>query len=440
MAGPRPIPKDAAAALSTPGVLDECRNLGLLLERLNPWERRGNNWDLAFHVEERRRIQGQWQWKPATRWGGEAKGLWLSHRRDDNRTRLLDVPLLRHSHIDADLLKAHLDRWGQIVTQHGAVAGSDLRFDLRTQSRLVVGLGADSVLETSITLHRVYGFPIIPGNALKGLARTWALIELADKLGVPALDYERFQARKGPQVQNKRPTPLNLLEGLLEADLDTQDKRQQQALERALDKLKKEGPVQEIGGAILKMGLDGFRGDQEVRDFRAVFGYLGRAGSAIFFDAVPLEEPQLVADVMNVHYPDYYRDEKGITPPSDDQNPNPVSFLAVAEGTAFWFAVGGRRPNEPVDIACAKAACVWLKQGLSIAGIGAKTAAGYGFFGSRRRPRVGKARSESTIPSASPDEIRTKPKRAPERLSEEREGEIKSLADSVMRKLRGDGS
>jgi CRISPR-associated protein Cmr6 len=36
--------------------------------------------------------------------------------------------------------------------------------------RMVVGLGAESILETSITLHRTYGVPYIPGSALKGLA------------------------------------------------------------------------------------------------------------------------------------------------------------------------------------------------------------------------------------------------------------------------------
>jgi CRISPR-associated protein Cmr6 len=39
---------------------------------------------------------------------------------------------------------------------------------------VVVGLGAESVLETSIRLHRIYGFPIIPGSPLKGLARAYA--------------------------------------------------------------------------------------------------------------------------------------------------------------------------------------------------------------------------------------------------------------------------
>lgn len=40
--------------------------------------------------------------------------------------------------------------------------------------RMVVGLGAESVLENSIALHRTYGVPYIPGSALKGLASSYA--------------------------------------------------------------------------------------------------------------------------------------------------------------------------------------------------------------------------------------------------------------------------
>ncbi len=40
---------------------------------------------------------------------------------------------------------------------------------LAVNGRLVVGLGAESVLETGIRLHHTYGVPIVPGSALKGL-------------------------------------------------------------------------------------------------------------------------------------------------------------------------------------------------------------------------------------------------------------------------------
>ncbi len=42
------------------------------------------------------------------------------------------------------------------------------------RGRLAIGLGMESVLETSIALHRTYGVPYIPGSALKGLAASFA--------------------------------------------------------------------------------------------------------------------------------------------------------------------------------------------------------------------------------------------------------------------------
>jgi CRISPR-associated protein Cmr6 len=48
------------------------------------------------------------------------------------------------------------------------------------QGRMAVGLGAESVLETSITIHRTYGVPYIPGSALKGLAAAAAHKRLED--------------------------------------------------------------------------------------------------------------------------------------------------------------------------------------------------------------------------------------------------------------------
>ncbi|MBS1792185.1 MAG: type III-B CRISPR module RAMP protein Cmr6 [Acidobacteria bacterium] len=44
----------------------------------------------------------------------------------------------------------------------------------RVQGRMAVGLGDEGVLETSVTLHRTYGVPYIPGSALKGLAASFA--------------------------------------------------------------------------------------------------------------------------------------------------------------------------------------------------------------------------------------------------------------------------
>jgi CRISPR-associated protein Cmr6 len=47
--------------------------------------------------------------------------------------------------------------------------------------RVVVGLGTDSVYETGITLHHIYGFPYIPASAIKGITNHYALDMLKDE-------------------------------------------------------------------------------------------------------------------------------------------------------------------------------------------------------------------------------------------------------------------
>ena len=51
---------------------------------------------------------------------------------------------------------------------------------IKIAGRMIVGLGSESVLETSITLHRTYGVPYIPGSGLKGLAANYAHKFLGD--------------------------------------------------------------------------------------------------------------------------------------------------------------------------------------------------------------------------------------------------------------------
>lgn len=99
-------------------------------------------------------------------------------------------------------------------------------------------------------------------------------------------------------------------------------------------------------------------------------------GSVLFFDAVPVEWPQMEVDIMNPHYPDYYRDPKN-NPPGDWQNPVPIQFLAVAPRTKFWFGLASKSAE---DLSRAKQ---WLVSGLKELGIGAKTSAGYGYFSER---------------------------------------------------------
>lgn len=61
------------------------------------------------------------------------------------------------------------ERWKSALSERGAQCRP-----AKTQGRLIVGLGGESVAEVSISLHRTYGVPVLPGSGLKGLAARFA--------------------------------------------------------------------------------------------------------------------------------------------------------------------------------------------------------------------------------------------------------------------------
>lgn len=167
--------------------------------------------------------------------------------------------------------------------------------EFNVRGRMVVGLGAESVVETTISLHRTYGVPYIPGSALKGLARRFA-----GKVGCWSLEHSRV-----------------------------------------------------VFG-------------NEKNDTDAAAGYL------TFFDAlyVPGSDTKghgLHADVITVHHQDYYM--KSNVPPTDWDDPNPVSFLS-ATGRYLVALAGPAAWIEPT--------LALLQIAFAEGGIGAKTSSGYG--------------------------------------------------------------
>lgn len=68
-----------------------------------------------------------------------------------------------------EVYRHRFSRWRAALVAVGATCRT-----ARVQGRMVVGLGAESVLETAISLHHTYGVPYIPGTALKGLAAAFA--------------------------------------------------------------------------------------------------------------------------------------------------------------------------------------------------------------------------------------------------------------------------
>jgi CRISPR-associated protein Cmr6 len=70
---------------------------------------------------------------------------------------------------EPDYYEAFYKSWKASLEEMGATTRQ-----AHIKNRMAVGLGSDGVLETSVTLHRTYGVPYIPGSAIKGLAASFA--------------------------------------------------------------------------------------------------------------------------------------------------------------------------------------------------------------------------------------------------------------------------
>lgn len=195
--------------------------------------------------------------------------------------------------------------------------------------KMALGLGNESVYETSMTLHHIYGIPYIPGSTLKGVIRSHIIKELFGKN--------------------------------IQGELD---------LKNAEDEALEDQGFCDIFGCPKKNSYY-----QE-----------NRQGKIIFFDALPVSLPIIKPDVMNPHYAPYYSDKQGKTPPADYHNPVPIFFLIV-EKTQFEFIIGVKEKSTHkiqtgkfIDKNLFEETFEWMKKGLKEHGIGAKTAAGYGYF------------------------------------------------------------
>ncbi|GEM_PF-532941 len=230
-------------------------------------------------------------------------------------------------------------------------------FKMKTKSRLVVGLGDESVYETSIRLHRNYGIPYIPGSALKGVAKHYAILNLADEL-IDQFDGDFFVLAKRIQEALENPA---------------RDENSDTEVRKAIEEKLKMNVSDELF--------------EKMMILRRIFGTQKREGDVIFFDAFPIPDqfkhkPILELDIMNPHYQPYYQQGEQ---PGDWHQPNPIFFLTVPEDIEFQFALASRKDESNVDSKKDKSelekAVEMLKEALEEFGVGAKTSLGYGRFG-----------------------------------------------------------
>jgi len=74
---------------------------------------------------------------------------------------------------------------------------------LKTNYRLLIG-AEQSIYETSIRLHHIYGIPYIPSTAIKGVVRSYIIQKNYDNSEEKALDNPKFKKWFGSQEQEGR--------------------------------------------------------------------------------------------------------------------------------------------------------------------------------------------------------------------------------------------
>lgn len=194
------------------------------------------------------------------------------------------------------------------------------------QGRLAINLADSLIQNAGICLDRLFGLPFIPGSAVKGVCRHAALRELK------AAD------------NNKRSALFRLFHGVFgtsDNDFEHGDLR------------------------VFRDHLSGAHENQK--------------GAISFLPAYPVNEARVVVDLTNVHYLDYYR--TGRQEDLSNERPQPNPFPAVEAGAQFAFCLALNGINN--DAALLDCARRWLEEALTVSGLGAKTASGYGWFSLR---------------------------------------------------------
>ncbi len=191
------------------------------------------------------------------------------------------------------------------------------------EGRLAINLADSLIQNAGISLDRLFGMPFIPGSAVKGVCRHAALEELKASIGENRRHlFERFLAVFGT--------------------------------------------------------VDNDFANGDLQPFRDLLGSRpeNKRGLVCFLPAYPVNEAKVVVDLTNVHYPDYYR--TGLPEDLSKERPFPNPFPAVEVGGQFAFCLMFNRAFAQTETL--EAARRWLESALTVRGLGAKTASGYGWF------------------------------------------------------------
>lgn len=257
------------------------------------------------------------------------------------------------------------------------------------RGRLMINMADGAMENAHLNLDR-FGFPVIPGSAVKGCARRMALKALRDWV----------------ETGEERPVPGDIGVSCCRGF---------------------ETPGAMLAAIARVFGWTGRDWEEGIKDnlFRSDFGWAcgenhariwkeaavhisatfgwpldvtatpwkklpDSSGKIAFLPAAPCRDPGLELDVLTPHHKSYYSQnpddaensdrEKTPCQALDNENPTPVFFPAVKVQNPRDFFIFPLLPLGSATDEDLLHARHWLSSGLEIFGIGAKTNAGYGWF------------------------------------------------------------
>jgi len=224
------------------------------------------------------------------------------------------------------------------------------------QARLMVNMAGGVMENAGLCLDR-FGLPYIAGSAVKGCARRMAIQLLLEA--------------ESPQAKTELMVQIALAFGWGEQDWSSEKKDGRFKSDFAYATGCDLWPV---------LSTAARKGLPNADHFAGAVSFLPAHPVEVSGVELPLRPPSLGTlelDVLTCHYPEYYRSEDPQRVALDDDDPNPVIFPTVAAGHVFAFTV---LPLRDCTDDLLQKARKWLAEGLAAFGLGAKTAAGYGWF------------------------------------------------------------
>lgn len=229
----------------------------------------------------------------------------------------------------ARLSKAMPQQYEELLKRHYASPDNHTLCytDLASITRLLIGhSGSASVLEVGINLHPHYGFPVIPGSAVKGVTRHFCQ------------DTRRLNDTELEEIFGNEPQSAVATEGAV--------------------------VFYDAWPSILKPGRSFLEVDNITTHYPRYYREYQKPETSEADNPDPTQRTSFKKDVAVF--------------PADDDSPIPVFFLAVPQGITFRFAV---RPSASTDKPeLTGIALNLIKEALMVFGIGAKTGSSYGYF------------------------------------------------------------